>query len=51
MASNLSEDHALMKFFGILTEKSFYEQLGWPDTHVIKYVADLLVNFTQIETL
>jgi len=40
--------HLLRRFFGILTERNFYEQLGWPDHRVIRYVADLLADFADM---
>jgi hypothetical protein len=40
--SQLGAQHPLRRFFGVLTERNFYEQLGWPDHRVIRYVADLL---------
>jgi hypothetical protein len=47
----IPDQHSLRKLFGILTEKNFYERLGWPDAHVIKYVSDLLVDFIHIENV
>lgn len=41
--------HPLRRFFSIVTEKHFYEQLGWPDHGVIGYVADLLTEFTDVD--
>ena len=38
-----------MKLLASLTEKSFYERLGWPDRHIIQYVSDLLVDFTDAQ--
>jgi hypothetical protein len=51
MPTPISEQHALRKLFEILTEKNFYERLGWPDAHVIKYITDLLVDFIHIENV
>ena len=46
-SSRMGPHHPLRKFFNILTEKSFYGQLGWPDPGVIRYVADLLAEFSD----
>ncbi len=43
------KNHPLRKLLGSLTEKSFYERLGWPDRHIIQYVSDLLVDFTDAQ--
>jgi hypothetical protein len=51
MSTSNSEQHALRKLFEILTEKNFYERLGWPDAHVMKYITDLLVDFIHIENV
>ncbi|NJL16164.1 MAG: hypothetical protein HC938_02145 [Nitrospira sp.] len=34
-----------------MTEKSFTEHLGWPDTKVTTYVSNLLVDFTHTDQL
>ncbi len=41
--------HPLRVFFTVLTEKNFYEQLGWPDHRIIRYVADLLADFSDVD--
>jgi len=51
MPTPISDQHALRKLFKILTEKNFYERLGWPDAPVIKYITDLLVDFIHIENV
>jgi hypothetical protein len=33
----------------VLTERKFYEHLGWPDQRIIQYVAHLLANFADVE--
>lgn len=43
--------HALRRFFSALAEKNFYEQLGWPDHLVIRYVADLLADFSDVKAV
>src|SRR3972149_7321836 len=45
----ISDQHPLRMFFTILTEKNFYEPLGWVDHGVIRYVADLLADFSNAE--
>ncbi len=45
----ISDQHPLRMFFAILTEKNFYEQLGWVDHGVIRYVADLLADFSDAD--
>jgi hypothetical protein len=47
-SSRIGPHHPLRRFFSVLTEKSFYEQLGWPDHRVIRYVADLLADFSDV---
>ncbi|HET8760844.1 MAG TPA: hypothetical protein VFN94_07235 [Nitrospiria bacterium] len=47
-SSRIGPDHPLRGFFSVLTEKSFYEQLGWPDHRVIRYVANLLADFADV---
>jgi hypothetical protein len=47
-SSRIGANHPLRRFFNILTEKSFYGQLGWPDHRVIRYVADLLADFSDV---
>jgi len=51
MPTPISDQHSLRNLFIILTEKNFYERLGWPDVHIIKYIADLLVDFIHIENV
>lgn len=47
--SRVRGQHPLRVFFAVLTEKNFYEQLGWPDPRVIRYVADLLADFSDVD--
>jgi hypothetical protein len=51
MESRIPEHHPLRRLFGALTEKSFAEQLRWPDFNVTEYVSNLLVEFTHIDRL
>ena len=46
-SSRIGPHHPLRRYFNVLTERSFYEQLGWPDDGVIRYVADLLADFSD----
>ncbi|MFQ5658340.1 MAG: hypothetical protein ACE5G5_12430, partial [Candidatus Methylomirabilales bacterium] len=34
-----------------VTERSFLERLGWPDFEVIRYLVEVLVDFTHIDSL
>jgi hypothetical protein len=47
-SSRIGPHHPLRRFFNVLAEKSFYQQLGWPDRRVIRYVADLLADFSDV---
>ena len=49
MATDIPADHSLRRLFGLLTEKSFTEQLGWPDVSITGYVSNLLVEFTHMD--
>lgn len=51
MGTQVPLRHPLRQLFGALTEKSFTEHLGWPDTKVTSYVSDLLVDFTHTDQL
>lgn len=44
---SMPADHPLRNLLAALTEKSFYEHIGWPDIHVVRYISDLLVEFTE----
>ncbi len=46
--SPIGPHHPLRRFFCALAERNFYEQLGWPDQRVIRYVADLLADFADV---
>ncbi len=41
----------MRQLFGRLTERSFIERIGWVDATVVKYVANLLTEFSQTENL
>ena len=51
MGAQVPPRHPLRQLFGALTEKSFTEHLGWPDTKVTSYVSNLLVDFTHTDQL
>lgn len=51
MGYRIPEHHPLRRLFGALTEKSFAENLGWPDQNVTEYVSNLLVEFTHTDNL
>lgn len=34
-----------------VTQRSFYDRLGWHDFHVANYISDLLVDFTHADNL
>jgi hypothetical protein len=51
MGQAISRNHPLRQLFGTLTEKSFTEHLGWPDTNVTDYLSNLLVEFTHTDQL
>jgi hypothetical protein len=39
----------LTQFFRPLVERSFIEDLGWPDFAAADYLTELLVNFSQVD--
>ena len=43
--------HPLRRLFRTLTERTFSDRLGWPDTDVIAYVSEVLVDFAHMENL
>ncbi len=51
MEARIPEHHPLRQFFGVLTERSFAEDLNWPDFQVTDYVSNLLVEFAHVDTL
>lgn len=51
MATPIPQHHPLRRLFSTLTEKSFFEKLGWPDMNVACYVSNLLVEFTHVDQL
>lgn len=51
MEARIPEGHSLRRLFGMLTERSFTETLGWPDFKVTEYLANLLVEFAHVDSL
>jgi len=51
MRTTIRHDHPLRTFFTHVTEHTFYEQLGWPNESVIRYVASLLTDFADVDCL
>jgi hypothetical protein len=51
METRIPDHHPLRQLFCVLTERSFTEQLGWPDMNVAQYVSNLLVDFTHVDRL
>jgi hypothetical protein len=51
MKSCIPEHHPLRRLFEALTERSFTEKLRWPDLNVTEYVSNLLVEFTDTDSL
>lgn len=43
--------HPLGRLFRTLTDRTFTHALGWPETDVIGYVSDVLVDFVHMENL
>lgn len=43
--------HPLRRLFRTLTERTFSQALGWPETDVIGYVSDVLVDFAHMDNL
>ncbi len=51
MGTRIPEHHPLRRLFAALTERSFSQQLNWPDFNVTEYVVNLLVEFTHADEL
>ena len=49
--AQIPQNHPLRLFFMILTEKNFNEKLNWPDSNVINYISNLLIDFIHIDKL
>ncbi|MFQ5881438.1 MAG: hypothetical protein ACE5I9_03035 [Candidatus Methylomirabilales bacterium] len=51
MGRSIPAHHPLRQLFATVTERCFLEGLGWPDLKVIRYVAELLLDFTHIDSV
>ena len=51
MQRSISAQHPLRQLFSTVTERCFLEGLGWSDPAVIRYLVELLVDFTHIDRL
>lgn len=51
MSKSVSDHHPLRQLFTDLTERTFVQKLRWSDLHVVGYVANLLIEFTQVDHL
>lgn len=49
MKHSISENHPLRRLFTSLAEAVFFKKLQWPDLPVVRYVADLLIDFTHVD--
>jgi len=51
MVASVPRGHPLHRLLASLTERNFTLHLGWRDTEVIRYVADVLTDFVHVERL
>ncbi len=51
MQRTIPAQHPLRHLFAVVTERCFLEGLGWPDRAVVRYLAEVLVDFTHIDRL
>ncbi len=51
MRQPIPVSHPLRTLFRTLTERTFSDRLSWPDTDVIGYVSDVLVDFAHVENM
>jgi len=49
--AGLSRTHPFYRLLAELTQRNFSVHLGWPDTEVIGYVTDVLVDFVHVDRL
>ena len=47
----VSRGHPLFRLLAELTQRNFTANLGWPDTEVIGYLAEVLVDFVHVDRL
>ena len=51
MAAPIPENHSLRRLFADVTHRSFYSRLGWYDSRIGDYIANMLTHFTTIDNL
>jgi hypothetical protein len=51
VASRIPQEHPLSRLFAGLTHRNFVVHLGWPDTEVIEYLTEVLVDFVHVDRL
>jgi hypothetical protein len=51
MPQPVPPSHPIRSLFRTLTERTFSDRLSWPDTDVIGYVSDMLVDFAHVENM
>ncbi|MBP1779387.1 MAG: uncharacterized protein H6Q86_5398 [candidate division NC10 bacterium] len=47
----VSRGHPLFRLLAELTQRNFTANLGWPDTEVIGYLTEVLVDFVHVDRL
>jgi hypothetical protein len=47
----VSRGHPLFRLLAELTQRNFALSLGWPDTEVVGYVTEVLVDFVHVDAL
>jgi len=47
----VSRTHPLFRLLAELTQRNFTANLGWPDTEVIGYLTEVLVDFVHVDRL
>ncbi|MFQ5960330.1 MAG: hypothetical protein ACE5MG_02965 [Candidatus Methylomirabilales bacterium] len=51
MRRTIPMQHPLRQLVAVVTERCFFEGLGWPDHAVIRYLVEILVDFSHIDSL
>ncbi|MBI3609289.1 MAG: hypothetical protein HY204_01135 [Nitrospirae bacterium] len=51
MAESVPEYHPLRQLVTALTERTFAQKLRWSDIHVVRYLSNMLVDFTHVDHL
>ncbi|MEE9171807.1 MAG: hypothetical protein V3U41_02715 [candidate division NC10 bacterium] len=49
MRRTVPAQHPLRHLFAVVTERCFLEGIGWPGRAVIRYLGELLIDFTHID--